>query len=116
VTNDQPGGEGEAPLHEHMLREVESRESRKLRARREGTRSAWFGLGMFGMVGWSVALPAVLGVALGVWIDRNWPGPYSWTLMLMLGGMALGCVNAWLWVSREREQIDHRQSDTDRER
>ncbi|MEZ5580989.1 MAG: hypothetical protein R3F40_17230 [Candidatus Competibacteraceae bacterium] len=34
--------------------------------------SVWFGLGLFGIVGWTRALPAVLG-ALGLWLDRNWP-------------------------------------------
>jgi ATP synthase protein I len=96
------------PVHDRMLRQVETKESRKLRAREEGTQSAWFGLGMFGMVGWSVAVPAVLGVLLGVWIDSNYPSRYSWTLMLLLAGLALGCFSAWRWVSREREQIDRR--------
>jgi ATP synthase protein I len=97
------------PVHDRMLRQVETKESRKLRAREEGTQSAWFGLGMFGMVGWSVAVPTVLGVLLGVWIDSNYPGRYSWTLMLLLAGLALGCFSAWRWVSREREQIDRRE-------
>ena len=39
---------------------------RKLRARRTGRRGVWFGLGMFGLVGWAVALPTVVGVALGL--------------------------------------------------
>jgi ATP synthase protein I len=91
-----------------MLRQVETKESRKLRAREEGTRSAWFGLGMFGMVGWSVAVPTVLGALLGMWIDRRWPSPYSFTLMLLLAGLALGCFSAWRWVSQERSQIERR--------
>lgn len=96
------------PIQDRMLRQVETQQSRKLRAREEGKQSAWFGLGMFGMVGWSVALPTVLGVLLGMWIDSNYPSRYSWTLMLLLGGLALGCFSAWRWVSREREQIDRR--------
>ena len=96
------------PVQDRMLRQVETKESRKLRAREEGTQSAWFGLGMFGMVGWSVAVPTVLGVLLGMWIDRRWPSPYSFTLMLLLAGLALGCFSAWRWVSQERAQIDRR--------
>ena len=56
---------------------------------------------MFGLVGWSVAVPIVAGVALGVWIDRNWPGDVSWTLTLLLAGAVLGAFNAWYWVQRE---------------
>ena len=51
-----------------------TKEDRKIKARRERDRSAWFGLGMFGLVGWSVAIPTLIGVALGWWIDHRFPG------------------------------------------
>jgi ATP synthase protein I len=94
------------PTGHDLARTVGEKEARKLRARRRREESIWFGLGMFGMVGWSVAAPTLLLLALGVWIDRRWPGPYSWTLMLLLLGIGLGCLNAWYWVSRERRQIE----------
>jgi len=81
--------------------QVRKQEIRKLRARREGNRSVWFGLGMFGLVGWSVAIPTLIGVALGIWIDRMWPSRISWTLTLLVAGLVLGCLNAWHWVKRE---------------
>jgi ATP synthase protein I len=74
---------------------------RKLRARRQKPRTAWFGLGMFGLVGWSVAVPTLVGVAVGLWLDRRFPGPASWTLTLLIIGVALGCANAWYWVKQE---------------
>lgn len=80
---------------------VGRRAERKLQARRERRRTAWFGLGTFGLVGWSVALPTLLGVALGVWLDERWPGQVSWTLTFLLIGVALGCLNAWYWVNQE---------------
>lgn len=70
-------------------------------ARKRRRESAWYGLGMFGLVGWSVAVPVVAGVALGGWIDRRWPGEVSWTLALLLAGALLGAFNAWYWVQRE---------------
>lgn len=75
--------------------------ARKVRARREGERSVWFGLGMFGLVGWAVALPTLGGVALGLWLDLAASTDFSWTLALLLAGVVLGCANAWYWVSRE---------------
>lgn len=75
--------------------------ARKIKARREGERSVWFGLGMFGLVGWAVALPTLAGIALGLWLDAVAPADFSWTLALLLAGVVLGCVNAWYWVSRE---------------
>lgn len=74
---------------------------RKLRARREGRRAVWFGLGMFGLVGWAVALPTVAGVATGLWLDARFPSRVSWTLTLLLIGVLLGVLNAWYWVERE---------------
>lgn len=60
---------------------------------------------MYGMVGWSIAIPTVLGVAAGVWVDNRWPGRFSWTLMLMIGGLLVGCWNAWYWVAVEQRAI-----------
>ena len=57
---------------------------------------------MFGLIGWSVVIPTLLGVALGLWIDQTWPSRYSWTLMLLLLGIILGCLNAWRWISQEQ--------------
>jgi ATP synthase protein I len=84
-----------------LVEHVAGKEARKLRARREKERSIMFGLGMFGLVGWSVAIPTLIGIAVGIWIDRTYPGPYSWTLMFLVIGVALGCLNAWYWVKRE---------------
>lgn len=74
---------------------------RKLKARRTRNRSVWFGLGMFGLVGWAVAVPTLIGIAAGLWLDATLDSAMSWTLALLFAGVALGCLNAWYWVSRE---------------
>jgi ATP synthase protein I len=87
---------------ERFRDEIGRKAQRKLRARATEGRNAWFWLGMFGLVGWAVAVPSLLGVALGLWLDRRWPaGQVSWTLTFLLIGVALGCMNAWYWVKRE---------------
>jgi ATP synthase protein I len=86
--------------------QVGGKERRKLRARRGRERSIWFGLGTFGMIGWSVAIPTLAGLALGIWLDNRYPGPISWTLTLLVAGMMLGCANAWYWLSNEQRQIE----------
>ncbi len=86
---------------EDLARKIGAKEARKLRARQEQDRGVWFGLGMFGLVGWSVAIPTLIGIAVGIWIDRTWPSRYSWTLMMLFVGVVLGCLNAWFWVKRE---------------
>ncbi|MCA9040130.1 MAG: AtpZ/AtpI family protein [Planctomycetaceae bacterium] len=80
---------------------IAAQERRKLKAKQEKHHTVWFGLGMFGLIGWSVAIPAVAGAAIGLWIDSNWPSRFSWSLMLLIGGLALGCFNAWKWLHRE---------------
>ena len=84
-----------------LVHEVERKSARRARARREGRQGLGYGLGLFGLIGWSVAVPTVLGIALGVWIDRRFPSPYSWTLMGLFVGVVLGCLNAWFWLRRE---------------
>lgn len=85
---------------------VGDREARKLRARRRRDRGIWFGLGTFGVVGWSVVAPTLLGLLLGLWVDRTWPTRFSWTLMLFLGGLVLGCWSAWRWVFFESGVVE----------
>ncbi|MBW2167135.1 MAG: AtpZ/AtpI family protein, partial [Deltaproteobacteria bacterium] len=77
---------------EKLSKAVGAKEVRKIRARREKNNDVWFGLGMFGLVGWSVAVPTLIGIALGIWIDLKWPSRYSWTLMLLIIGVILGCL------------------------
>ena len=87
-------------------REIRRKAERMQQARGRGRGSVWSGLGMFGMVGWAVAVPTVAGVALGLFIDARWPGETSWTLALLLAGVALGCLNAWYWVQKESQSDD----------
>jgi ATP synthase protein I len=94
------------PRSERFRKEVDAKTRRKIKARRRKSDSIWYGLGMFGTIGWSVAIPTVIGVALGIWIDTRWPGRVSWTITLLFVGVVLGCVNAWYWVKRERESIE----------
>jgi ATP synthase protein I len=84
-----------------FVREVGRREARKLQAQGKITQTVWSGLGMMGLVGWSVAVPTLLGAASGIWLDKNYPGIHSWTLTLLIVGLFIGCLNAWHWVAKE---------------
>jgi len=90
---------------ERFRDDVARKAERRRRASQEGERSIWFSLGLFGLVGWSVAIPTLLGMAAGVWLDRAFPGGrVSWTLTLLVVGAVLGCLNAWYWVQHESRQ------------
>jgi ATP synthase protein I len=95
---------------ERFSRQVGSKADRKLRAQRKG-QSVWFGLGMLGLIGWSVAVPTLAGAGIGLWIDKHHPGVHSWTLALLMAGIVLGCANAWHWVSHENKSIQKEEED-----
>jgi len=92
-------------------RAVDTQARRKLKAQRESVRGVWFGLGMMGLVGWSVVVPTLLGAALGVWLDKSHPGRTSWTLALLAAGLVIGCLNAWHWVAKEDHAMRDQQED-----
>jgi ATP synthase protein I len=86
---------------------------RKLRTKRRGVRDVWLGLGMFGLIGWSVAIPTLLGVLFGAFIDKHYPGIHSWTLSFLIIGLFLGCLNAWHWVVKEEKAIRKEEEEDD---
>ncbi len=96
-----PADEKDAESRREAADAIGRQADRKIRARDKREKSVWFGLGMFGLVGWAVAVPTLIGVALGAYIDARTAAEKSWTLALLLAGVALGCLNAWFWVSRE---------------
>ena len=85
--------------------QVGEKAARKLKAQRHATKIIWSGLGMMGLIGWSVVIPTLLGAALGVWLDKHYAGSHSWTLMFLAIGLTLGCFNAWHWVAKENREI-----------
>ena len=93
--------------------QIGAKAARKLKARRNSTQSVWFGLGMMGLIGWSVVVPTLLGAALGLWLDKRHSGTHSWTLALLVAGLVIGCFNAWLWVAKEEMEMREEQETHD---
>ena len=93
--------------------QVGAKAARRLKAQRNPTQGVWFGLGMMGLIGWSVVVPTLLGAALGLWLDKHHPGKYAWTLALLMAGLAIGCLNAWHWVAKEDKAMREEQEDND---
>ncbi len=86
-------------------REVKIQAARKRKAQSGEKRSIWFGLGVSGLIGWSVVVPTLIGAMLGVWLDNHYPNRFSWTLTLLLLGLVIGCLSAWRWVASEFRDI-----------
>ncbi len=94
-----------------FVEKIGTKEVRKVKARRKKDQGVWFGLGMIGTIGWSIAVPTLIGIALGIWIDKRWPSRISWTLTFLFVGLVLGCINAYYWVKRELKRIEEEQKD-----
>ena len=92
--------------------EVTKKEKRKLKALNDKN-GVWFGFGMMGMVGWSVAVPSLLGAALGIWLDNKYPQSFSWTLTCLITGLVIGSVIAWYWVDKEDKEMHKKNEDDD---
>ena len=97
--DDNPDTAADRDLAETVGRDA----ARKQLARRERRYGIWFGLGMMGLVGWAIAVPTLIGIAIGAWLDKAWPQHFSWTISLLFVGVALGALNAWWWLRREGE-------------
>jgi ATP synthase protein I len=93
--------------------QVGAKAARKVKARRRSSPGVWSGLGMMGMIGWSVAIPMLLGAALGLWLDSRHAGKHAWTLALLMAGLVIGCWNAWRWVAREEQTMREEQEEND---
>ena len=84
--------------------EARVRRQRELmeKGREEKGQSFWRYVGLIGVVGWSVVVPMVLGVLLGLLLDRKLGTGFRWTLGLLLFGLCIGCVNAWRMITKEQ--------------
>ena len=92
-----PSPEGE---RRDLLTAVRLRRERRRRRLREGEGSVARYLGQVGVLGWTIVLPALVGLFLGRWLDRRFASGIFWTAPLMLVGLGLGCWSAWKWMRR----------------
>ena len=105
--NDEPE---KIPSSDAFAGLIGAKATRKRKAR-SSTQGVWFGLGMMGLIGWSVVVPTLLGAALGIWLDKHHSGSHSWTLALMVAGLTIGCLNAWHWVGNEDKAMRDEEED-----
>ena len=103
-----------AKKEEHSFsNQIAKKEKRKMKAM-EQKNNVWFGLGMMGMVGWSVVVPSLLGALSGLWLDKKYPQSFSWTLTLLIAGLITGSAVAWHWVDKEDKEM-HQNKNEDNE-
>lgn len=100
------GDEPTRPTGTTELEEIVRRKTdRRQRARRGGGVSIWSYLGTFGLVGWTVAVPTLLGLTIGVYVENRWAeGSNRAAITGLVLGAAVGSAMAWYWVRRESEE------------
>lgn len=89
------------PKSDRSADDIRRTAERMKRARSEPGVSPLRGLGAFGIIGWSIAVPTVAGAFLGLWLNRVAPQDFSWPIALILGGIVVGGIIAWGWVDKE---------------
>lgn len=94
------------PKPDDSADKIQRRAQRLQHAREHPATSPLRGFSTFGMIGWSVATPTVIGALVGLWLNKHFPGDLSWPVALILGGIAVGCFIAWSWVVREERNAD----------
>ena len=83
---------------------IRRRAERMQQTRNEPKYSPLNGLCVFGVIGWSVAMPTVAGAFLGMWLNRVAPQSFSWPIALILGGVVVGAMVAWSWIDKTRDK------------
>ena len=92
-------------------KKVGEKAQRKLKALHNDNKGVWLGLGMMGIVGWTVVVPTLFGAALGLWLDKEYPETFSWTLSGLILGLFAGCLIAWRWLNKEHKEINQNNDD-----
>ena len=88
--------------HLEALRKTVLRKSlRREKARGRRKDSVWAWLATFGLVGWTVVVPTVLGLALGRFLEDRIEGSVNFTITFLVVGAAVGLWMAWHWVRTE---------------
>lgn len=90
-----------SPKNDRSAEDIRRSAERMKRARSEPGFSPLRGLGAFGIIGWSIAVPTVGGAFLGLWLNKVVPQTFSWPIALILGGVVVGGIIAWSWIDKE---------------
>jgi ATP synthase protein I len=82
----------------HAARQAVRRERE---AREEPEPSLGVRLGQIGILGWTIVVPALLGLAMGHWLDRHFNTGVFFSAPLLMAGAAVGLWSAWKWMHRQ---------------
>lgn len=93
--------------NENKNLDVMRRKAERLeKARNNKQASPLLGFSTFGVIGWSIAIPTVVGAFLGSWLNDVAPQNFSWPIALILGGLVLGLGFAWNTISETQQAAE----------
>ena len=87
---------------EGMQESVARFEQRRRRWRGEGPRALVMALTVIG-IGWTIAIPTVLGFLCGHWLDQRYRSGVVLSAGLGMLGLTIGCYSAWRHIAQQRE-------------
>lgn len=90
------GSRDEDRLAEAARRAADREES----GRRTPEPSLGVRLGQIGVLGWTIVIPALIGVFVGRWLDERFGTGIFFSAPLLMIGIAIGCWSAWKWMHR----------------
>ena len=94
MTDEIPRGD------KRVLASIRQRIARHEHARREGELTFVRHLAQIGVLGWTIVIPALMGVFIGRWVDQRLGTGIFWTGPLLMVGLTVGCWAAWRWIHR----------------
>jgi ATP synthase protein I len=98
---------GETHDSERIARAARQAGSREQMARDEPEPSLGSRLGQIGILGWTIVIPTLLGLAIGHWLDRYFGTRVFFSAPLLMVGAALGLWSAWKWMHRQTRSKNH---------
>jgi ATP synthase protein I len=81
--------------------------ARERNARDEPEPSLGSRLGQIGILGWSIVVPTLLGLAIGHWLDKRFHTGVFFAAPLLMAGAAFGLWSAWKWMHRQTRSRNH---------
>ena len=91
-------------MNEHQrLKDRVEQQARRMQQAEHARRTLLAQTIYLGTLGLVMVLPIIVGAYVGDWLDSRLPGfSVSWTTSLILVGVGIGAVNAWLLIRDRR--------------
>lgn len=91
--------------HDPVARAARDATQREARGRAQPEPSLGSRLGQIGILGWTIVLPTLAGLAIGHWLDRLFGTRLFFSAPMLMLGAAAGLWFAWKWMHRQERSL-----------